>query len=383
MTVIMTIIMTANRKISITDNYKKRRDRTMLDFITEKISCWEKLQNEKKPIYIYGMGDGAIKIMTVFKKYGIKTKGFFASDDFVRGHSFQGFKVLKLSEVEEMEDDFAVVLAFAAGYEELVNRIKGISQEHTLYVPDVPVIGTGLFTYEYCKEHSEQLEEVYDMLADELSRKTFASIINFKISGDIRYLEDITVSKIDIYRSIIKPNLNEHYVDLGAYNGDTIEELLEITRNRYVRIYGLEPDRKNFRKLSRYIGERENIEIFNSAAWCKDTELPFVAKSGRQSTLAAMSENMIDARSVDSILNGREATLIKMDVEGAEREALWGAGRTISRYSPRLMVALYHRNEDIFELPLLVKKLNQKYKFYVRHQLYIPAWETNLYAVPK
>ena len=92
---------------------------------------------------------------------------------------------------------------------------------------------------------------------------------------------------------------------------------------------------------------------------------------------------MIDARSVDSILNGREATLIKMDVEGAEREALWGAGRTISRYSPRLMVALYHRNEDIFELPLLVKKLNQKYKFYVRHQLYIPAWETNLYAVPK
>lgn len=70
-----------------------------------------------------------------------------------------------------------------------------------------------------------------------------------------------------------------------------------------------------------------------------------------------------------------------MDVEGAEREALWGACQTIARYNPRLMVALYHRNEDLFELPLLVHKLNSKYKLYIRHQLYIPAWETNLYAV--
>ncbi len=65
----------------------------MLDFIIEKTTCWEKLQNETKPIYIYGMGDGAMKIMSVFRKYGIKTKGVFASDDFVRGHYFAGFKV--------------------------------------------------------------------------------------------------------------------------------------------------------------------------------------------------------------------------------------------------------------------------------------------------
>ncbi|WP_337484935.1 FkbM family methyltransferase, partial [Porcipelethomonas sp.] len=89
----------------------------------------------------------------------------------------------------------------------------------------------------------------------------------------------------------------------------------------------------------------------------------------------------IESKSVDNMLDGKEATLIKMDVEGAEREALWGACQTISKYSPRLMVALYHRNEDIFELPLLVHKLNPKYKLYIRHQLYIPAWETNLYAI--
>ncbi len=352
----------------------------MLEFITEKTTCWEKLQRETKPIYIYGMGDGAIKIMSVFRQYGIKVKGFFASDDFVRGHYFAGFKVLKISEVEEIENDFAVVLAFAAGYEELIDRIKEISRRHTLYVPDVPVFGTGLFTYDYCIEHAKEIQQVYDLLADNQSKKVYASIINFKISGDIKYLENITSEKMDIYKEIIKPNLNEHYVDLGAYNGDTIKELLEITRNKFVRIYALEPDRKNFRKLEKYVDGKEHIYIYNNAAWCTDTQLPFSSKAGRNSSLANRGVKYIDSRSVDSILSGREATIIKMDVEGAEREALWGSCLTITKYNPRLMVSLYHRNEDIFELPLLVHKLNPRYKLYIRHQLYIPAWETNLYA---
>lgn len=353
----------------------------MLEFITEKESCWEKLSKEKRPVYIYGMGDGAIKIMSVFREYGIKTTGIFASDDFVRGHSFQGFRVMKLSEVEEKEDDFVVVLAFAAGYEELIERIKGIAKKHTLYVPDVPVVGSGLFTYEYCLEHREQLEEVYNLLADDFSRRVYAGIINFKISGDIKWLENITTTKIDIYIKIIRPNLNEHYVDLGAYNGDTIKELMEITRNKYVRIYAMEPDRKNFKKLCRYVENMHHVYAVNSAAWCTNTHLPFASKSGRQSSLASGGNKLIEARSVDSLLEGKEATLIKMDVEGAEREAIWGASQTIARYSPRLMIALYHRNEDMFELPLLVHKLNPKYKLYIRHQQYIPAWETNLYAV--
>lgn len=140
-------------------------------------------------------------------------------------------------------------------------------------------------------------------------------------------------------------------------------EMLEITRNRYVRIYAMEPDRKNFKKLCKNIEGKNHIYAYNNAAWCIDTQLPFSAKSGRQSSIAASrGTKYIEGRSVDSILNGNEATLIKMDVEGAEREALWGACQTIARYNPRLMVALYHRNEDLFELPLLVHKLNSKYE---------------------
>ena len=352
----------------------------MLSFITEKQSCWDRLKAETRPIFIYGMGDGALKIMSVFKERNITVSGVFASDDFVRGHSFEGFRVHKLSEIEEMVSDFVVVLAFAAGYQEIVDKIHDIASKHTLYVPDVPVIGHGLFTYDYCAENEDKIQQVYDSLADDYSRKVYANIINFKISGKIEYLSAVTTAKSEIYKKIIKPGLNEVYVDLGAYNGDTIKELLEFTHGKYSAIYALEPDKKNFKKLAKFVDGMPHVFAYNAAAWCTDSELPFAAKAGRQSAIAASSENMVAARTVDNVLGKRAATIIKMDVEGFEREAIWGAALTISHHAPKLMVSLYHRNEDIFELPLLIKKLNPTYKLYIRHQLYIPAWETNLYA---
>lgn len=354
----------------------------MLSFITEKLTAWEKLQAEERPIFIYGMGDGAEKIMQVFREKKIPLAGIFASDDFVRGHSFAGYKVRKLSEIEEQVDDFVVVLAFAAGYQSLVDKIVEIGKKHTLLVPDVPVAGGGLFTYDYCLEHAEELQTVYDMLADEYSKKVYANIINFKISGKIHYLMEVTTPKSEIYRKVIHLTPNEVYVDLGAYNGDTIKEVLQFTRDKYIRIYAIEPDRKNYKKLAKYTDGMPNVYTYNAVAWCTDTEVPFATKAGRQSAVSAFGQT-VPAIAVDSVLQGKVATLIKMDVEGCEREALWGCAQTIAHYNPKLMVSLYHRNEDMFSLPLLIQKLNPNYDIYIRHQLYIPAWETNLYAVPK
>lgn len=350
--------------------------------ITEKKSCWDRLKAEKRPIFIYGMGDGALKIMAVFRKYGIAVAGVFASDEFVRGHSFAGYRVHKLSEVEEMVDDFVIVLAFAAGYPELVEYIRTLSRKHTLYVPDVPVIGTGLFTYEYCLEHLNELNEVYRSLADDESRRVYLNVIQFKISGNIRYLDAVTEDPENIYRQILKPTRNETFVDLGAYNGDTIRELLDHTNGKYFAIHAVEPDKKNYKKLLAYIENAgmKHVSAYECAAWSLDTELPFNSRTGRNSVLSPDGQ-MMSARSVDSILQNQPATLLKMDVEGFEREALWGASHTIIHHAPKLVVAMYHRNEDIFELPLLVKRLNPEYKLYIRHRLYIPAWETNLYAV--
>ena len=197
----------------------------MLDFITEKTDCWDYLKSTDLPVFIYGMGDGALKIMSVFERYGIPLAGFFASDEFVRGHTFQGHLVHTLSQIETLIDDFVIVLAFAAGYQSLYDRINEIAKRHILLAPDVPVAGETLFTYKYCQKNAEKIQSVYDMLADEKSRQTYADVINFKISGKIEYLNRCTSPKEEIYGRIIYLGENEIFADLGAYNGDTAANL--------------------------------------------------------------------------------------------------------------------------------------------------------------
>lgn len=343
-------------------------------------SSWDFLKNTKLPIFIYGMGDGALKILDKFKKYSISYCGFFASDEFVRGHYFEGHKVHTLSEVENEVDEFVIVLAFACGYESLIKRVVELSKKHTLIVPDVPVIGGGLFTKQYLSDNFDKIEEVYNLLSDEKSKEVFKNALAYKVTGRIEYLIDISTPPDEVYTDIIKPDNNETFVDIGAYNGDTISEFIENTNNNYNEIYALEPDKKNFKKLKKNSEGIENIEIFNCAGWNEDTTLIFSKNSGRQSMIAKQGVE-IQARSVDSILNGKKATFIKYDVEGAEREAISGSTNTIINFKPKLKIALYHRNEDIFEIPLIIRNINSDYKLYMRKLPYIPAWEVNLFCI--
>lgn len=357
----------------------------MLDFILEKENVWDKLKSETRPIMMYGMGDGALKIMKVFERYGIKIAEFFASDEFVRGHSFMGYKVKKLSEIEEQYDDFVCVMAFAIFDDPMTNRIKEIAKKHTFYAPDVPVFGENLFTYEYVLENEEKIKTVYDLLEDEQSKKVFGDIINFKISGKIDYLFSCETSPKEAYENILKPSESESFADLGAYHGETIMEFLEASGGKYEKIVALEPDAKNFKRLEKNISEAGiNAELFNVAAFDREETLFFNKKAGRNSAISKEGGEKaveIKGNSLDNLMKGERVSLVNMDVEGFEKEALLGMKETIKNYKTKLLVACYHRSEDIFELPLLLKKLNPSYKLYFRHYRYIPAWDTNLYCV--
>lgn len=352
----------------------------MLDFITEKTDCWEFLKNTDLPVFIYGMGDGALKIMRVFEQYGIPLAGFFASDEFVRGHTFQGHLVHTLSQIEALIDDFVIVLAFAAGYQSLYERINEIAKRHTLFAPDVPVAGEGLFTYAYCLENAEKIQAVYDMLADEKSRHTYANVINFKISGKIEYLNNCTSPKEEVYSSIIPLGDNEVFADLGAYNGDTAAEFITACGGKFRHLYAFEPNPKNFRKLTKNLPEDERITLLNAAAGRENSTVKISANEGRMSRENGSGKTVeIPVLALDEAVQ-ENVTVLKLDVEGAEREAVLGAKRHIAN-GAKILCSLYHRSEDMFELPLLIKSINPELKFYVRHQLYIPAWETNLYCV--
>lgn len=343
-------------------------------------SSWERLKNTDKPVFVYGMGDGCLKLFSQFERFGIKPAGIFASDEFVRGHSFLGYEVKTLSRVEqENPDGFVIALAFAAGYRELIDKIDRIAERHELIMPDTAVIGGEPFLKETLEQNIDDAKRVFENLADDKSREVFKNVLKYKITGDISFLKECETDPCETYQSILKPSAGEVYVDLGAYNGDTVKEYTSFAKD-YEKIYALEPNARNFRKLSEYLNTIDCAEAVNAAAWDKCEEIMFSKGGGRQSHAQAKGVPT-KAVSVDSLLGGGRADYIKYDVEGEERRAIAGSAETIKRFSPKLCVAVYHRLLDMFELPNQIKSLCPDYKMYLRHYPYYPAWETNLITV--
>ena len=122
----------------------------------------------------------------------------------------------------------------------------------------------------------------------------------------------------------------------------------------------------------------ENITLINKGAWNERDTLIFSENAGRNSRLSDKGKS-IELTDIDSL--NIPASFIKMDIEGSEMRALEGMERTIKRYLPKLYICAYHRNEDLFSLPLKVISLDNNYKIYFRHSKYIPAWESNFYCV--
>lgn len=342
---------------------------------------WERLSESGKPVCIYGTGDACERILSQFELRGISCAGIFASDDFLRGgREFHGFEVTSLSALEERFKDITVCCAFGSQLPDVMAQIEGIAARHDLIFPDLPVAGDELFSRRGLIERQNDLARVYDMLADDLSREVLRGVLGFKLTGDIGMLRSVFSDPAKDAAALIAPKRGDCYADLGAYNGDTVASFAGMCPD-HGQIVAFEPDVRSFRKcVARHIG-RENITFVNACAWCSDGNIGFSQSAGRQSQITG-GGRLTAARRLDTVLAGKRCDVIKLDVEGAEREALIGAAETIKRYSPRMIVSAYHRPYDLIDLSLQLSGMGD-YDLYIRQPPYYPAWDTCIYAVPK
>ena len=347
---------------------------------------WIELKNEKRPIMVYGMGNGADKLFEKFSEYGISVAEVFASDGFVRGHSFRGFKVRSFSEIRESYSDFVIVLSFASNRKEVVDMLAEIDVGYDMYAPDMPVAGVEeYFDREFYNKHYDEIIRAYNALCDDDSRAIFSSVINYKLSGEIKYLLECYSERDEIY-SLLNEKEISIAIDAGAYNGDTAKEMISYFPN-LTSIYALEPDKKNYKKLARYseADEGKRVVPINAAAWFENTDGAFFGSGNRNSTAVATAsfehnEDSVRMLKIDS-LTDEVVDYIKYDVEGAEREALEGSREIIIRCHPSLLISLYHRSRDIFELINYVRDNYPEYKLYLRRLRCLPAWEIDLICV--
>ena len=238
----------------------------------------------------------------------------------------------------------------------------------------------------------DELISLYETLEDDLSRQTLLGVIRSRLDFNLVHIRRIARSAPGYFdEDFFEFDEDEVLVDIGAFIGDSIIDFNIHTEGKWRYIYAFEAEDRLYRRLSENICTFPNpkrIKLENAAV-CNhngeiylsiDNEHDIIARSnisdkGTQKVLGIR----LDDYGFDDLL-GSKVTLIKIDIEGAEIKALTGAIEVIRTHCPNLAISIYHKSDDIWRIPKLIKSINPMYKLYMRHRGQYFT-ETILYAI--
>lgn len=313
---------------SITQDYKFIRNvACTIDAVRD---IHERLKKTEGPIGIFGAGGVGKRLVETYNN--IKFSVYI--DNMKKGTYYQNLRVCSIEEYIDEYPDGTIVIASLQYYEEIYKQLIEVGCKET------NIINIG-------KEYRNLIRHQY---------------------FDLPYLPR---------------EEKEVFVDGGAYDGNTTNFFFEwcaaseITKNAYS--YVCEPDYKNIEKCMTNLREKDNdYQLVALGLWNQKDELSF----SMDGTSSKLSENGETRISVDSIQNIclKIPTFIKMDIEGSESQAILGAKKFIAENKPKLAICLYHKPEDVWELPFMIHEINPDYRFYMRHYSFFEN-ETVLYAV--
>lgn len=233
-------------------------------------------------------------------------------------------------------------------------------------------------------KHREDIMTSFSFYEDDYSRKTFMGILKYRLFLQRKFIDGIKRENSDQYfeKKIISFSPGEVFVDVGAYDGDTIKAFFVKTRGIFKKIYAFEPDGSSFKKLKKYVGDLHDnrIKTFKYGLGEKKSTVSFVNDGTVESKVSTKGTYKIKIVSLDELLPKEKVTYVKMDIEGSEMGALVGAKKIIMKNKPKLAICVYHKPADFWELPLFIKQMVPSYKLYLRH--YTNSWsETVCYAL--
>lgn len=340
------------------------------------MDIWQYLHQTTCPIVLYGMGNGAESVIRQLEKIGKKAVGIFASDGFVRGQQFFGYTVTTYDRISEQYPDMIILVCFGSNQESVLEYIELLSSSQTVLCPDVPVYGNNVFDSDFAHQHADEIRQAYELLDDDFSKETFQKIVEFKLTGQKRLLDSCRFDG-ELFDPLML-STKETYLDLGAYRGDTVDKFVARVSG-YTKIFAFEPNPKTYIKLCENIKLFEDVIPLQMAVSDYDGTVELFS-AGRGSSIKKKG-TMVSVCSLDSFFATEPISLIKMDVEGQEKEVISGARDLITRCKPKMIVAAYHRSEDIFSIPLQINQIRPDYKIKLRHFSHNLAWDTNFYFI--
>lgn len=352
----------------------------------------EAIRNSGLPVIQWGAGEVAWYIWQYLTEHGIFPVAFCDSNSHKHGSTYLGLPVLSYIDLRkkffQKNKNYHIVISTGPQYKkEILDFLNNISEKNAVwYFRGYEVCGKKL-DYAFFKNKANFFEEVYFSLADNYSRKVLVNVLNAKISGNFDLYKNIKSECEYFDDEIISLGKKEVYLDIGSFNGNSILEFHRKTKGKYDGIIALEPDPKNRQILQGRLAKNQisHVEIIESGAWNKKEILYF--HNDRAGGSCVTNEATLEFKGfplsvdlIDNLLDDRRITYISMDIEGSERNALLGAARIIKKWKPKLAISVYHRREDLFDIPKLILSFDSSYQLYLRHYTDNQT-ETILYAI--
>lgn len=337
------------------------------------LDTWEDVRKcaVGKKIFLFGAGYCGENVWNQMEHYASSWDivGFLDNNVEKQGKELRGLTVFSPDVLKEYDLDKVMVFICCLVTADISRQLHamGVKNYYAFYWLDFPAE-----LRVRCKQEdidADDIEWLLNRVADEKSKKIVRSIVQKRRTGFFDYTDLMGKGSEYFIDEFFEKEEPEVFVDGGGYDGDTIEEFIEWTKNKYKKIYSFEPQKDKAdiirTKLWRYDGK---VELFEKGLYDSEKELSFcngnavlsgkIGEEGANSTIQTIN--------IDSVIK-EKVTFIKMDIEGAELKALYGAAQTIRRDKPKLAICIYHKPEDMWQIPRYIDSLVPEYKFYIRH----------------
>lgn len=349
-----------------------------------------------KNICVYGLGRYFVDLQN--KNF---FKNFFGKDSIINyvcdmdvnkhGKMFETNikSALCISYDELVKLDDVVVLVTVGDSRQIQEKLNGDHIENYLF--------GDLFLREYDPKYSsewfetnrDKILQVYDMINEEKSKEIYTEVILNRIAPHLakRIFNDMKEENEYYSTGIFKivPE-KEYIVECGAYTGDSLEEYMEMFDNKVGAYYCFELDNVNAQICQKVIEryQNDNVKLIKAGVSDRTEDIMIADSNGYSARVDGEGEkhNTAHIVRIDDVLADKPVTYIKMDIEGEEIKALIGAREVIEKQGPKLAISAYHFLSDMWEIPLLIKKMNEKYELYFRHHT-AAVFDTDCYAVVK
>lgn len=344
-------------------------------------------------VILFGAGNTCEFNLKYFREHGINPIAFCDNSEEKQGKAVDDLAVLSLDAANELYPDAYYYITTQLYYKEIKAQLlnKGIAENRISEYDVVFQLQWERKCISYYIEKAEEVEKLYNSLADEKSREVLKNRMLFFRTRNRKYMLKVRDKQQYFDEELIDFNYVKCFVDLGMYIGDTILQFLQFSNGRYDTIYGFEPDNNIYITASANLKKYENIVCVNKATSDYDGKIEVEQSLGVMQTIETgiyeaerERSNTFKVCKLDTFFEKlhKKIDMIKLDIEGAELSALKGASNVIKRNHPIIAVCVYHKQEDIFEIPKYVECLNKKYNIYLRHYSDNQT-ETVCYFMPK